>query len=217
MSYREFTFDDVLDKLGLTLVEDQPLHAGVQAVQPSPRLREWLDESVPLATAINTEKARSELILMPILFEVRRLLGGKCGLFSGRELSVDTPRGLNGVCDYLFSLSAEQFSIRAPILVVVEAKNLDLIAGIPQCLAELCAVQLMNERAGTPLPKVHGVVSTGTAWRFLSLSGTTAQIDPSELALSELPLILGILCHVLQEGKRELRARSGERPGTLPA
>lgn len=216
MSYREFTFDDLITKLGLALVEDQPLHTQVPKVEPSPRLREWLDEIVPLATAINTEKARSELILMPILVEVRRLLGGQCGLFSGRELSVDASRGLNGVCDYLFSLSAEQYAIRSPILIVVEAKNLDLVAGIPQCLAELCAVQLMNERAGVPLSQVHGVVSTGTAWRFLALSGTTAHIDPREQALSELPQILGVLCHILREGKRELRARSGEGLRAVP-
>ena len=43
-----------------------------QAAEPSPFLRVWLDEFAPVAAGVNTEKARSEFIIMPILAEARR-------------------------------------------------------------------------------------------------------------------------------------------------
>ncbi len=55
-------------------------------VPVSPSLRSILDEYVPLATSIHTEKARSEFIVAPILLEVRRLMDRRISLFSGLEL-----------------------------------------------------------------------------------------------------------------------------------
>lgn len=199
MSYRDFTIKDVKHKLGLTLIEDQPLHAGIAPVEPSERLAEWLRENASLALDINTEKARSEMIIAPILLEVRRQLDRRVGYFSGRELSVDQARGLTGVCDFILSLSPERLTLTAPLLVVAEAKNLDMVSGIPQCLAEMVALSIFNQQEGHPLPAVHGVVSTGSQWRFLKLVGATAWIDVRERYLDDLGEILGVLCHVLRE------------------
>jgi hypothetical protein len=200
MSFREFTIKDVKGKLGLTLVEDEPLHVDVPPVQPGPLLREWLDRYASLAFAINTEKARSELIIAPVLIEVRRLLHERVGYFSGRELSVDPSLGLTGVCDFLLSVSPERFTLTAPLLVVAEAKNLDMISGIPQCLAEMVAMQIYNRQEGSEMPSLHGVVTTGSNWRFLRLTGQTAWIDVREHYLDDVGQTLGILCHVLEEG-----------------
>src|SRR5438105_3370865 len=131
MAYGDFTFEDLTAKLGLTLMEDEPLHPHAEPVAPTAQLAGWLEKYVPLAGAINTEKARSELIILPILLEAREQLGERYGFFSGREFNVDPARGLVGVCDFLLSLSPEKFIIKAPLLVVVEAKNLDMVAGIP--------------------------------------------------------------------------------------
>jgi hypothetical protein len=208
MSYREFTIKDIKAKLGLRLVEDEPLHVDVPAVQPGPHLREWLDRYGPLALDINTEKARSELIIAPVLLEARRLLDERVGYFSGRELSVDPGRGLTGVCDFLLSLSPERLTLTAPLLVVAEAKNLDVVSGIPQCIAEMVAMQLYNRQEGSELPALHGVVTTGSSWRFLRLVGQTAWVDVREHYLDEVGQTLGILCHVLREGLAQAAERA---------
>src|SRR5215468_9212920 len=164
MSYRDFTLPDVKQKLGLRLEEDESLYDAVEDVSPSPALVTWLDENAPLALGINTEKARSELIIAPILLEVRRLFGKRIGFFSGRELNVDQARGLVGVCDFLLSLSPERYVVTAPLFVVTEAKNEDMPAGLPQCLSEMVAIQEFNQKKGKVLPAVHGLVTTGSLW-----------------------------------------------------
>jgi hypothetical protein len=55
---------------------------------------------VQLAIAINTEKARSEMIITPVLLEIRRQAKGQISLFSGTEFNVDAETGLVGYCDY---------------------------------------------------------------------------------------------------------------------
>jgi hypothetical protein len=201
MSYREFTFPDLKRKLGLRLEEDVSLFADVEPVPPSPQLAAWLQENASLAVGINTEKARSELIIAPVLLEVRRAFNNQIGFFSGKELNVDQARGLVGVCDFLLSLSPERFVITAPLMVVAEAKNLDLISGIPQCLAEMVAIQEMNQQNGLILPAVHGVVTTGSHWRFLRIAGSTAWIDKQEHYLDDLGRILGALCRMVRESQ----------------
>jgi hypothetical protein len=204
MSYREFTIQDVKQKLGLHLEEDESLYDTVEDVPASPALVAWLDENAPLALGINTEKARSELIIAPVLLEVRRLFGKQIGFFSGRELNVDQARGLVGVCDFLLSLSPERYVVTAPLFVATEAKNEDMPAGLPQCLAEMVAVQEFNRRNGLILPSVHGVVTTGSNWRFLRLIGAKAWIDRQEYYIHDLGRILGVLSRVVREAREAM-------------
>jgi hypothetical protein len=101
-----------------------------------------------VALAFSTEKARSEFLIAPILMEARRLRHGAVSLFSGAELNVDASRGLNGFCDFVLSGSATQTELDAPLITIVEAKNENIRAGVPQCAAEMFAAQLFNERRG---------------------------------------------------------------------
>ena len=199
MSYKDFSIDDLKRDLGLHLEEDVSLYDQIAEVAPSPALAEQLHEHTALAVGIDTEKARSEMIIAPVLLEVWRRYKKRIGLFSGRELNVDPARGLVGVCDFLLSLSPERLTVTAPILILCEAKNLDVIAGIPQCMAEMVAAQAFNEKRGLSLPAIHGVVSTGTNWRFLRLDGKTAWIDTTEYYLRDVGRILGVLCHAVEE------------------
>lgn len=207
MSYRDFTLRDIRTKLGVDIEEDLSLHDGVAKVAPRPTFVDWLREQEQLATGINTEKARSELLIAPVLLEVWRLLEKRIGFFSGREFNVDPGRGLSGVCDFVLSLSRERYLISAPLLMIVEAKNEDMPAGLPQCLAGMYAAQLYNQQESLSLASVHGAVTTGTIWRFLKLSGQSAWIDSREYHLHELDTILGILCSVIRPA---LRAVSGQ-------
>jgi hypothetical protein len=70
-----------------------------------------------ITTAINTEKARSEFLIAPVLAELRRQTKHQISLFSGTEFNVDPERGLSGFCDYLISQSREQYG--SPVLMVI--------------------------------------------------------------------------------------------------
>lgn len=72
MSYSDFTIQEAIRRFQLTLCEDIDLFSPVDDIQPSELLQDTLSENIPLALAIQTEKARSELITMPtfrILFQ----------------------------------------------------------------------------------------------------------------------------------------------------
>jgi len=193
MAYAEFSVESAVTRLQLTLEERQDLYGTVAAVAISPHLRVTLDENVPLALSIHTEKARSELIVAPILVEVRKRLEHRISLFSGVDFTVDASRGLNGTCDYLISRSPEQLYIRAPVLIIGEAKNDNIKSGLGQCIATMVAAQAFNERAGNSIPTVHGLVTTGSNWKFLQLEGSTLRIDLPEYYLDRVDTILGIL------------------------
>lgn len=111
----------------------------VQPISLSPYLNEFLTKNLQLAIALNTEKARSELLICPLLLAVKEALSNSVSLFSGEEFNVDAETGLTGVCDYLFSCSPEQLFIKAPVAVIIEAKKEDLKGGLGQCIAAMIA------------------------------------------------------------------------------
>jgi hypothetical protein len=176
MAFGDFTFPQVQIELGLTF-EEVNLFSNVPAVALREDFASTIGEGATIALAINTEKAKSEFIIAPILLELRRQLRGVFALFSGIELNVDPSRGLNGVCDFILSGANRQFVLSAPLVTIVEAKNDNLRSGLGQCIASMVAAQLYNERAGSEIKVVHGVVTTGSAWKFLRLEGTNLTID----------------------------------------
>lgn len=82
MAYSDFTLAKVRETFDLTFEETHNLFIEIEGVQPSELLTLTLNEYIPLATAINTEKARSELLIAPVLTEVRRQLKYQIALFS---------------------------------------------------------------------------------------------------------------------------------------
>ena len=107
----------------LTISEDLDLFANVPDLEPSSLLSEFLADYAQLALKINTEKARSEMIIAPILLNLRKLVSSKISLFSGVDFNVDSERGLNGTCDYIISNSTEQLFVKSPVIILVEAKK----------------------------------------------------------------------------------------------
>ncbi|MCU0565631.1 MAG: hypothetical protein MUF49_03440 [Oculatellaceae cyanobacterium Prado106] len=192
MAYSEFTLAKVQQAFDLTL-EEGDWFAAVPETTPSAFLIQTLEENQFLATAIGTEKARSEFLIAPILVEVRRQLHYQAALFSGTEFNVEPSQGLQGFCDFLLSASKEQFFIQAPVVTIVEAKKEDLIGGLGQCVATMVGAQLFNQRSGNPIETIYGAVTSGTNWRFLRLKQQVVQIDSTEYFLVQVPKILGIL------------------------
>jgi hypothetical protein len=148
--------------------------------------------------AINTEKARSEFIIAPVLLEVRRLVGDRMGLFSGVALDADPEHGLNGICDFLLTTSGRQLVVTAPVVAIVEAKNDNLLSGLGQCIAAVVAARIVNEREGSMGRVVYGSVTTGSAWKFLRLTASQLTIDRREYYIDNVGKILGILQEVVQ-------------------
>lgn len=206
MSYSNFKLDTVKSRFNLNFVRDKSLFTDVEPVDASHLLKQTLEEYVPLALAIHTEKARSEMIVAPILIEVRRRLDNRISLFSGTEFNVDKSQDLNGVCDFLISLSPEQLTITAPIISIVEAKNDNIKNGIPQCIAEMVAAKRFNEMRANPVHEIFGIVTTGSLWQFLKLTGNNVEIDLDEYYLKEVDKILGIMMNVIENSLRKTNA-----------
>jgi len=195
MAFRDHTFPEVEQELGLRL-SDADLFSAVPPHPVRESIAEIVQEGVQLALANSTEKAKSEFIIAPVLLELRRLTKGRIALFSGVEWDVDAQRGLNGYCDFLLTRGGSEHVLRAPFVVIVEAKN-DLIrTGLGQCIAAMVAARVANERAGTPGP-IFGVVSTGAAWKFLRLDGDDLKLDRPEYFVDNLPKIMGILLAIV--------------------
>jgi len=193
MPYSEFTLARVKKQFALTTSEDIDIFAAVPKLECSEYLTETLRYNVPLALASNSEKARSEMIITPILVEVRKQLKSKFSLFSGIDFTVDAEKGLAGFCDFIISSGSERLFVSSPVMMLVEAKKEDILAGLGQCVAEMVAAQIFNEREGNEISVIYGVVTSGTNWKFLKLEGEVVEIDLIEYYLTDINKILGIL------------------------
>jgi hypothetical protein len=162
-------------------------------VQPSQWLADLLKQTIPFATAVGTEKARSEFIIAPLLFELLQSLHNEISLFSGRDFTVAPELGLNGICDFMITRSQDEISIKAPAIVIIEAKKGELDVGWGQCAAEMVAAQRFNLENDSVVPNIYGSVTTGTRWQFLQLAGQQLTIDLVEYSLEPLDRMLGIL------------------------
>jgi hypothetical protein len=198
MAYSDFTLAKVRETFQLVMDEKRNLFKDVLPIKPSATLTTLLEEYIQLATAINTEKARSELLIMQVLTEVRRQLNYKISLFSGTDFDVDPSKGLNGFCDFILCASEEQFYIKAPVITIIEAKNENIKGGLGQCIATMISAQIFNQNTQPEVQTIYGVVTSGTNWRFLMLEGLTAYIDTVEYYISDVDKILAILLQPFQ-------------------
>ncbi len=198
MAYSDFTLREVIDRFQLSLVDSRDLFADVPEVEPGPLLSALLPEFLPLALAINTEKARSEFVIAPLLAALRSQLDHRFSVFSGIDFTVDAAQGLSGYCDFILSRSPEQQFLRNPVAAIVEAKNENIKAGLGQCLAAMVGAKLFNEREKQPATVVYGAVTSGSLWRFVRLSGAEVDLDSQEYHIRQLPKLMGILTRIVQ-------------------
>ncbi len=192
MSYSSFTLVQVQQQFDLHVTKGI-FFTDLPPFTPRDWLVNLLHESAPLAAGLGTEKVRSELIIAPLLFEIRELLDRQIGLFSGTDFTIDIDAGLNGVCDFLLTRSTNELIIEAPAIIIIEAKKGELNAGWGQCAAEMIAAQKFNAAHGQEVSTIYGSVTTGTQWQFLKLTGKDLTVDVTEYSLDPLDRILGIL------------------------
>jgi hypothetical protein len=202
MSYSNFTFAKL--KSVYRIEQDsstQNLFGALKnlSVAPSDRLLADLTEgkTMPLLT----EKAKSEILIMPILRELKRN-NPHITIFSGFALHVKGHRALTGNPDFLLSAKPNLVEIEAPVLCLFESKNKSVEEGYAQCAAEMYAARLFNQQSGESYETIYGVVTNAFDWVFLKLEGNTVYIDIERYYLNELPKLLGILQWILQEYKK---------------
>jgi hypothetical protein len=193
MSYSDFTLTKAKQEFGLTTLEKRDIFADVLELASSSLLAEILNYNLPIALGSNSEKARSEMIIAPILVDLRRQLNEQINLFSGVDFTVDETKGLNGTCDFIITKSPEILIVTAPVITIIEAKKENINAGLGQCAAAMVASQIFNQRSESEIKTIYGAVTTGSIWQFLKLEGQTLSIDLSEYYLKDVDKILGIL------------------------
>lgn len=199
MVYSNFTLESVVAEFQLEKIEAAGIFSEIEPVTPSADLTRVLGKKVPLAVAMGTEKARSELIVADVLVELREQFHHRISLFSGIDFSVDVEKGLTGVCDFLVSLSPGQLFLEAPVITLVEAKNAEPKLGLGQCVAEMLAAQRFNADKGNPLPRVYGATTSGTEWQFLKLEKQKLHIDIADYQIAQCDKILGILSSMVSQ------------------
>lgn len=195
MPYNTFTLDRVRADFGITVQTRQGLFAHLPPVPPDPVVATLIERYRGLAVAIGTEKAKSELIIAPLLGDVWRRGGDRLALLSGVPFNVDPAADLTGVCDFILGYAPQLDYVTNPVLVITEAKNDNVMGGLGQCAAAMVAAQRFNRGRNPDITTVYGCVSNGIDWKFLRLHGTTLEIDLDNYVIHEPGRIMGIILH----------------------
>jgi hypothetical protein len=193
MPYGDFTtLAKVEAKLGCT-VEEADLTEAVPPLPTPAALAALLARNLALAVLVTSERMRSELLVSPMLQEVKFAHPKELAFFAGVTFDVDPSLGLNGQLDYLLSRNSFQRLPRAPVCVVAEAKGEDMSVAIPQCLAAMVGAYRFNVTAGLPPAPLYGAATTGRLWQFLKFDETRAFIDREEHLIDAPDKIYGVL------------------------
>lgn len=199
MAYSDWTLETVKEAFQLEAVNTAGIFSDVEPVEPSAHLATALERNVPLAFAMGTEKAKSELIVSAVLVELWEHFDRGISFFSGIDFNVDSENGLTGVCDFLVSLSSSQFHLESPAIILVEAKRDNLTIGLGQCVAEMVAAQCFNTERGNDIPCVYGATTSGIEWVFLKLEKKKLQLDMAAYTIERCDKILGILASMVSQ------------------
>ena len=200
-SYSSYSLDNIVDKFGIQNRRTR-LFDSIDDIEVS----EWLENSLKIAEElpIKSEKARSELIVVPILIELRNINDKFFTIYSGDSLNVDESKGLKGECDFILAKDTGSFNINVPIIQVVEAKKNDIEIGVPQCAAQMIGANLYNKQKGLELDKIYGCVTTGDDWQFMKLEHNEIQIDTKKYYLGNVSELLGAFQQIIDYFKQQL-------------
>lgn len=197
MAYTDFTLESAEATLGVTARPGDLFPGLIPAPVPA-----WLADQLGrgMRLALVSEKARSEFIVAPILLAVREAAGDAVAILSGQRLDVDPDRRLMGECDFLLARSEPVPRLRAPLMAVVEAEKNDIDGGLGQCVAQMVAAQVYNDRAGQPLETVYGCVTTGEDWQFLGLTGAAVTLHRPRLYIDDVGSVLAAFGRAVGDG-----------------
>lgn len=190
MAYSDFSLKDLKVQFGLENRVER-LFSETKPIAISTGLKEDLELASQLP--VRSEKAKSELIVMPILLELMKRNKKFFTIYSGDRLTADKTKGLSGECDFILAKDTGTFDINTPIITLVEAKKNDVEIGIPQCAAQMLGARIYNQEYGNAIDKIYGCVTTADDWVFMKLEGNTIFIDNRKYYLGQLEELMGVL------------------------
>lgn len=197
MAYNNFTLNKLKEDFGLEQRKVAFLPPTIPKFDVSKRLLDELSDALGMPLA--SEKAKSEMIVTPILMELRRKNKTKISIFSGYTFDVDKAQKLTGRCDFMIANQPYLEEVNAPMVCMVEAKN-DLIeSGFGQCAAEMYAASLFNQENQQQIKNIYGAVTNGYEWVFMKYTDNNVIIDQKRYFLSDVSIILHILGEIINE------------------
>jgi len=151
----------------------------------------------------SSEASRCENVIYPIIREVYKGFIDNYTLWSHKSIQYDDK--LTGTPDYLISTKSElgKTVLGLPILVVVEAKQNNFIQGWGQCLAELVAVQKMNQNEANC---IYGIVTDGELWQFGKLQFNLFTKHKARIAVTDLNKIFSAIQYLLMKTENHTEA-----------
>ncbi|MFW5666280.1 MAG: hypothetical protein ACOC2Z_12205, partial [Coleofasciculus sp.] len=150
----------------------------------------------------NSEMAICETIIYPILKEVWKVYRRNFLLWSHQALTYD--ENLSGTPGYIVAKRSPLGTVvfDKPYFVVVEAKKeSDFTEGWGQCLAEMVAVQKINN---DPEQRIFGVVSNGAIWQFGQLISDEFTQNKRFYTIQDLERLFAAVNYVFQQCELQL-------------
>lgn len=198
MSYKDWTIEQVISS-GFMIEVREGVFTPVRSVI-SERLKEEIEQLKLGAYDTSTEMGVMEFIITPILKDVVKITKNLVSIFVGKTFNIDTSRDLVGQPDYILGGRVMDV-VTAPVVIVAEAKNGDLNKGFAQCMAEMIAAQIFNERKGVQ-KTIYGVVSGGDLWAFMKLEGNKFSVEQDKYQFrgnEEAEILVGIIVSMIEE------------------
>ncbi len=144
----------------------------------------------------NSEDAICENLIYPVLKEVWKPYRSKLTLWSHEALAYD--EDLSGIPDYTVtqrnSLSTIVFD--KPYFLIVEAKQDKFEEGWSQCLAEMIAIQRINDDF---VSDIFGIVSNGKIWQFGKLVGDVFTRNKNLYMIQDLDKLFAAVNYIFQQ------------------
>lgn len=150
----------------------------------------------------NSEIAICENIIYPVLKEIWKAYRSKFLLWSHQTLIYDDQ--LCGVPDYILAKRSPLGTVvfDKPYFVLVEAKKeSDFTEGWGQCLAEMLAVQRINNE---PEKTIFGIVSNGAVWQFGKLNLDIFTQNKTFYTIQDLEQLFAAVNYVFQQCELQL-------------
>ncbi len=163
-------------------------------IEPSQAFLEEFEFSQRHINVFSSEASRCENVIYPVLRDVYKNYVDWFALWSHELISYDDD--LSGTPDYLISTKSGLGKTvpGTPIIIVAEAKRNDFIKGWGQCLAEMVAVQRIND---DDKKTVYGIVTDGEFWQFGKLVENQFTRNETALTISDLKKVFGAIGYLM--------------------
>ena len=153
----------------------------------------------------NSEDAICENLIYPVLKEVWKNYRSKLTLWSHQILVYD--EDLSGIPDYTVTQRNPLGTILfdKPYFLTVEAKQDKFEEGWGQCLAEMIAVQRLNNDLDND---VYGIVSNGRIWQFGKINSNIFTRNKDLYLIQDLDKLFAAVNYIFQQCELLIQLRT---------